>query len=57
VWSPERAKVVGIARAWWRDDREEVVTRLEHWNWLRIQIPELSTELKNFLEKMRSKTA
>jgi len=31
VWSPEKARLVGIARSWRRQDRKEVAIRVECW--------------------------
>ena len=47
VWSPESSKLVGIARSWWKEWREEVALRIEHWlDLVASQIPEVSEELE-----------
>ena len=51
VWSPERARLVGIETSWWRGYRELVVVRIE--SWLELvgdQIRELNEEIAVILE-------
>jgi len=46
IWSPEMARLVGFARSWRKDCREEVVLRIE--SWLKLvasQIPEVAEEV------------
>jgi hypothetical protein len=58
VWSPERARLVGIETAWWRDYGELVVTRIESWlELVANQIPELCDEVTTILEQIRLKPA
>ncbi len=47
IWSPEVARLVGFARSWRKDCREEVVLRIE--SWLKLvasQMPELGEEVE-----------
>lgn len=47
VWSPERARLVGIAKSWWKDCREEVALRVECWlKLVANQIPEVGEEVE-----------
>jgi hypothetical protein len=31
IWAPESAKLIGLARGWWKKEREFLATRIEHW--------------------------
>lgn len=31
IWSPETFKLIGIARGWWKADREFLATRIDRW--------------------------
>jgi hypothetical protein len=31
IWSPEAFKLIGIARGWWKADREFLATRIDRW--------------------------
>jgi hypothetical protein len=42
VWSPARSKLIGIARSWRKDNKEEVVVGIERWlELIAVQFPEL----------------
>jgi hypothetical protein len=54
IWSAEKAKLVAISRGWWRDEREELATRIECWISLaRDQIAEVRGEADAVLLNMR----
>jgi hypothetical protein len=55
VWSPELAKLVGIGRAWWREPREFVGTRIEEWlELVAHDFPDIQSEI---LARMRKPIA
>jgi hypothetical protein len=55
IWTADKAKLVAIARGWWRDDREELATRIECWfSLVRDQIAEVRDEAGAVLLKMMS---
>jgi hypothetical protein len=31
IWTPESAKLIGLARGWWKKEREFLATRIEYW--------------------------
>lgn len=31
IWAPEKARLIGIARGWWRKEKEFLATLMEHW--------------------------
>jgi hypothetical protein len=46
LWSPKKARLIGIPRAWWRGYREEVALHIEHWlELVANDIPELKNEI------------
>lgn len=58
VWSAEKAKLVGIARGWWKDEREEVASRIECWlELVGIQIPDLHDQIDSILQKIGPESA
>lgn len=58
VWSAEKAKLVGIARGWWKDEREEVASRIECWlELVGTQIPDLHDQIDSILRKIRPESA
>lgn len=58
VWSPERARLVGIASSWRDQDKEEVAVRIECWlELVANQIPELCDEVTTILREIRMKSA
>ncbi len=58
VWSSERARLVGIARAWWREERERWLCGSSvGWNSFADQIPELRDEVTAILQKIARKRA
>ena len=58
VWSAEKARLVGIARGWWKDEREELATRIECWLTLvGTQIPDLRDPVESILQKILSNPA
>ncbi len=58
VWSAEKARLVGIARGWWKDDRELLATRIECWLTLvGSQIEELCDDVASILQSVRTKPA
>jgi hypothetical protein len=53
VWSPERARLVGLASSWRQQDREEAIVRIECWlELVANQIPELRDEVTTILERI-----
>jgi hypothetical protein len=54
VWSPERARLVGIEVAWRRDAKELVVIRIERWlELISNDFPEIRASVMRAIERIR----
>ena len=48
IWAPDGARLLGIARGWWRNEKEFLATRMERWlEMVAEDFPDIGTEVRD----------
>lgn len=54
IWAPDKARLIGIARGWWRKEKEFLATRMEHWlEMVAEDFPDIRTEVRDTQARLR----
>jgi hypothetical protein len=54
IWTPDAARLLGLARGWWKTEKELVATRIEHWlDLVAEDFPDVGPQIREAQDRLR----